>query len=191
MAGESKSNFEFLTKDFEPKTLNDVMFKYKSVITDELEQSLDNVNRVASGKLRQSIRVDIDEEEEKISLSLYMDDYWKFVDKGVDGTQVKHGSPYKFTKKNVDNDAMLSFMKFRGITGKAAKTIKPRKEPIPQSKLNEQTAFLIGRSVAKKGLKPTDFFTDVINEDLKKRMSKDILKALGKDILISFGITNK
>jgi hypothetical protein len=197
--GRAKSQFEFVKKDFDPNSINDVLFKYKDSLTKDLIKSLEDVDRVSTGALSQSIRVDIDEEGGKMSFTMYMDDYWKFVDQGVNGTKNRQGSDFSFKKKNISEDATLDFIKHRGIgLGDLAthytnsKNIRVRRKTVlAADKARKSLAWLIGRSISQKGIKPTHFFTDVVNDELKKELTKDISFALGRDILISFGLTNK
>lgn len=98
----------------------------------------------------------------KISFSLTMNDYWKFQDKGVDGTEKSHGSEYKFKGKNISQKAMLKFIDSRHIkielTPKTKelnkslrnKGIRKAYKKLSIDKAKKTLAFLIGRSVAKK-----------------------------------------
>jgi hypothetical protein len=189
----SKKDVEFINSEFEPNSVPEVFAIYQNKIIKALTDNLERVNRVSTGALSQSIRVDIEQEEETVSFILFMEDYWKFVDMGVDGWKNKHGSPFSYKKKNIDQQAMLDFIKFRGIRPKPPKRkgLSRSSKKLSMDKRRKQLAFVMGRSIAKKGLKPTNFFSDVVNETFKKELAKDISEALAKEVNIEFELTNK
>ena len=128
----------------------------------------------------------------KISFQLTMNDYWKFQDKGVDGTEVSHGSEYKFKGKNLPQKAMLQFIDSRHIrvelTEKTKelnkslkhKTIRRAHKQLNIDKAKKTLAFLIGRSVAKKGIEPLGFMAKVITKerlDQLKAMLAPVIKS--------------
>lgn len=196
----SKKDVIIVDREFEAKTAEDVFYKYKAEIIADLNANLIAKDKDQPGRLIQSIDVDITVGNQLISFALKMEDYWKFVDAGVDGTKTKHGSPYSFKDGNkpVNLGAMLDFIKVRGIKPKQTKvnakrikrvrnkTIKKAVKQIGRDKALKQAAFAMGIHVKRHGIKPTHFFTDVINDDLKKRLTADLSKALARDIEIDF-----
>jgi hypothetical protein len=141
-----------------------------------------------------------------------MEDYYKFVDKGVDGTQKKWGSPYSFKKKNISRQAMHSFMMNRAIdelvyTNKKGETITFRAKDTKSIKrktkgltnkdnrktVKKQTiegrrnsiAYVLGRNIARKGVKPTHFLSNVLTEAFKENFKNNIAKAFKEDIYVS------
>jgi hypothetical protein len=70
--------------------------------------------------------------------------------------------------------------------GKLSKKIKKAVKQINKKNALDSFAFAIGANIKKRGLRPTHFFTNVINEDLKQRLTKEISEALKKDIEINF-----
>lgn len=177
-----KSAVEFINKDFVATSIPEVFALYQHEIINALKENLERVGRVASGVLSQSIRIDIEEEKDTVSFVLYMEDYWKYVDQGR-----RKGA------KMPPQEAMLEFIKLRGIKPREpkGKSISRKSKKLSMDSRRKQLAFAIGRSISKKGIEPTHFFTDVVNDNLKKRLTKDISKALAKDISIEFGLTNK
>ena len=114
-------------------------------------------------------------------------DYWDYANQGVDGTSVKHGSDYKFKKKNLNRDAMIAFIKKRHIKieidakqtaqikSLKNKTVRKGVKQIARDKQINTVAFLIGRSIAKKGIKPLGFIekavTDARLQELKQMLA--------------------
>lgn len=192
-------------KAFVAKTVEDIFLKYRADLIQDLRESLINVNRDQPGDLLQSIDGSVEVEANNISFEIRMNDYWVFVDEGVDGTVTSQGSQYKFKKtgKRIPLDAMKKFIAARGLSpamsisrqrkvekvagkGKLSKKIKKSLKQINKKNALDSFAFAIGANIKKRGLRPTHFFTNVINESLKQRLTKEISEALKKDIEINF-----
>ena len=192
-------------KAFVAKTVEDIFLKYRADLIQDLRESLINVNRDQPGDLLQSIDGSVEVEANNISFEIRMNDYWVFVDEGVDGTVTSQGSQYKYKKagKRIPLDAMKKFIAARGLSpamsisrqrkvekiagkGKLSKKIKKAVKQINKKNALDSFAFAIGANIKKRGLRPTHFFTNVINEDLKQRLTKEISEALKKDIEINF-----
>jgi hypothetical protein len=132
---------------------------------------------------------------------LSLDYYYKFLDKGVRGTghfekgqsnttMVGQGSPYQFKGKNLPKGVISKW--FKGVvinrqriggTGavNSKKGIKRTKNIIKQKQL---LSFLVGRSIASRGLRATKFYSDVINPSLIKQLESDLAVATGKAVQI-------
>lgn len=182
------------TVAFTSDRIEDILAVMRQETIDALTQSLEKVNRVSTGQLSQSIKVDLPVNDGELSFILSMDDYWKFVDEGVNGTQKKVGSKFSFKKKNLKQLAVLEFIANRGISANNIATqyknskgeVVRRKKPLSGDKARKTLAFLMGRSMALKGIKPTNFYTDVINNEWKADFTKRVAVALGEDIKIAF-----
>jgi len=64
-------------------------------VTNDLVESLDKYDISASSNLRQSIvpETNVTKDGSVVSIGIKADFYWKFVNYGVNGTEVNHGSP--------------------------------------------------------------------------------------------------
>jgi len=178
-----------------------ILENYKQIIIDALAESLNKNDKVASAGLVQSISINIRSFATNMVLEISMADYWKFVDKGVDGTMRKQGSPYKFKKGNIKQDAVKKFALNRGITSykkpdgtvifDTKKDLKDRKgKSIPMNKKFKTLYWLIGRGIARNGIKPTNFVDEAFDNNILDNMSKDLSTALGREILIDFNLNN-
>jgi hypothetical protein len=96
----------------------------------ELTQQLISADKVASGQLINSLDYEVLETVNGLVLKIIADDYLKFVDEGR-----KPG-------KRPPQKAILKWVEQRGI--------KIKKQT------SSQTAFVIARSIGKKGIKPTN-----------------------------------
>lgn len=185
----AKADRILVDREFVAKTVSDVFLKYRAELIADLRESLINVNRDQPGDLLQSIDAKVTVQSNKVSFELEMNDYWQFVDEGVDGTVTSQGSQFKYKKngKRIPLDAMKKFIAARGLRPKQLGAKGSKKV----SKVKKQTAidsfaWALGISLKRKGIKPTHFFTNVINDSLKARLTKDISEALKKDIELTF-----
>jgi len=159
----------------------DILQDYSQKMIDALKDNLNKKDRFASGMLSQSITANVKVFNQVVEMTISMEDYWKFVDEGVDGTVVKWGSPYKFKKKNLNQKAMLKHIANRGLRVTA-------KKGVSKENARKGLAFVLGRSIAKKGIKPTHFASEVFEGDLMEDLSNDLAEALGRDILIDITV---
>lgn len=125
----------------------------------------------------------------EIWFQLTMNDYWKFVNEGVDGTKKNWGSKYRFKGKNINQKAVLNFIKKRHINIELSQSRKTTIKSIKTKGIRQQykkmsldakrknLAFVIGKSIAEKGLEPTHFWEEVYNEERKNEL-KTMLKPL-------------
>jgi hypothetical protein len=152
----------------ENKELINVLKKYGASVVAEMKTRLQNQNKVASGKLLKSLKYDLSETLKTIELNFYADDYYKFVDKGVNGYAQRVGSPFSFKPKDgrgTGQSLMIpALKKWCRIKG------------IPEGK-----AFAIRRNIWKFGIAPTQFFT-IATTRRQKQLTKQIEEAQKKDL---------
>jgi hypothetical protein len=98
----------------------------------------------ASGKLYNSIGFKLTQKEDDWTLTLLSEDYLKFVDKGVSGTQRKYNTPYSYRSKKPPISAIKQWTRIKGIP--------------------EEAAYPIQNKIFRFGLKPTN----VINKSIRE-----------------------
>ncbi len=133
-------------------------------VIDRLTLSIDKYNIVASNRLKQSIVTVDTSTEGVIKIGVSANFYWKYVNYGVNGTLINRGAPTwgpapKGTLSFKDN--ILGWIRDKGIKAKPGQTY-------------DQMAFAIMKGIKEKGMKPRPFFTDVVNKELKKYLTKSI-----------------
>lgn len=162
----------------------DILNGYGKKITDALRENLKEKDRYASGSLYGSIiAMPVKVYGQKIELIINMNEYWRWVDEGR-----KKGS------KQPPPQAMIKHVAVRGerynntltkmqteYKNKKGLTVK-RKKKLTRLQANKQLAFLIGRGIKKKGIKPTYFATEVFESSLIDNLKKDLAKAVGREI---------
>lgn len=189
-----KSSRIIVDNKFEPQNAEDVFYKYKAEMIEALRRNLEQADKDQPGRLIQSIDVVIEQKGAKLSFELSMEDYWKFVNDGVSGTEKSNSSQYKFKNdgKPVNIGAMMEFIKVRGIkpgSTRRKKLIKGLKNKTVKRALKqvtiEQAAIGMGIALKKKGIKPTKFYSSVVDSDFKARLKADLTKALKMDIEVN------
>ena len=153
-----------------------ILENYKQIILDALADSLEKNDRIAQGLLVQSISINIRSFATNMVMEISMADYWKYVDGGrKKGSKMPpiNGINYKGIQNNYRNT--------KGILVK-------RKKPLAKEKALRTLAYLIGRSISKKGIKPTNFVDEAFDNNILDNMSRDLSTALGREILIDFNL---
>ena len=130
-----------------------------------------------------------------LTLKFEMNDYWDIVDGGRKASNVSEDGQ----KKIADWSALSGLAEKIRIsdleTRKQKQSLSKRKglktlKKMPFDRAKKAAGYLVARSLKKKSLEPTNFFTDVINDgrldELKERL-KELVKAEIK-IEISNGI---
>lgn len=161
-------------------------------------------NRFSSGVTAQEVgqpdNQQITEYATKWVVQIYMPYYYEFIDEGVSGwaNEKKNTGRFKFKKNGrpIPREAILSFMRNRGIVydgyqdDKKKKGVKSKQSI--KDKLN-QLAYIIGRSIKRKGTEGVPFYSSVMTEDFFKSFETNFLDVYGDKVLndIEFVFKNK
>ncbi len=151
---------------------------YWQTIVDDLVQSLIDVGRYASGNTAQSIGamnpIPITLTSTGFKVQISMPDYYQYIDEGVSGAKNNTGiSRFKYTDKMPPISAIRKFMRNRAIDPAKRSNTKSGKRRDDED-IRNSIAFVIARSIYENGLKKTNFYTNVINDqkilDFEKRL---------------------
>ena len=137
--------------------LNNLIEKYKTLLKED--------NKVASGDLLNRIKGEVRVDNNIYTFVINLNDYWKYLENGVNGTAVDNGSTYSFKGKTVNTDAIEKWITVKGIVPHSINN------KVPSTK---QLAYVISRSIARNGIKgghylknslqSTDFIHNIIEE---------------------------
>lgn len=131
-----------------------------------LKLNLQKLNKVASGATMNSIDFRIDFSEKKSSVSVSANEAIIFIDSGR-----KAGSKMPPSKPIED-----------WITQRGIKFFNKKNKPLPVKVM----AFLIGRKIARDGIKPTNILRDTFTSNsFKDKIADSIRKAALEDITIN------
>lgn len=157
--------------------LGNLLVKLNQAIIDDLQQSIQARDINASRNLSQGITPsDVIINGNEVEVNISMDFYWKYINYGVNGTEVNHNAPTWGSAPSQTmsfHDSILAWKSDRGIT-------------LPEGfKDYDSFAWAIQNSIIRKGKKARPFYDDVINEKLVKVLEEPIKKLLGESIKLT------
>lgn len=157
--------------------IQDVLIEWGNEVNDKLQKSL--VAKISSGTtlgLQQSLVVmPIEIRDSKFTLKFLADDpLWRFINKGVSGSsdnKKKDGSIY--TNKAPASPFSFKDKKPRIVQGEGISLWAYAKGA---------NVWVVQNSIFHKGIKPTHFWDEVINQNLVKDLVKRLEKAGAKEV---------
>ena len=189
--------------------VGELVFDFANGLLKDLQENLVNSDSMASGNLYQSISFEpLHITKTGIMFELIMDSYYKYVDKGVkgrDSSAKAPNSPYQYKDKRPPSGPIKEWLRTKGykpkeefITASQQKRLTElsgikRKKSVLRTKLKKQTmdeimtsfAIATALNIQKNGIKATNFYSDVVNEERFNKFRKDIAEAFKQDIIIS------
>ena len=149
----------------------------------EAKRRLRDEGRSSSGALEASIAPTITEDQGKVIVQILAEDYYDFINKGVDGLERKFGSPYSFKTLGVGRQMLTSFEDFIRNRGIKQLTYTSREGEQIQKVLEtandyKSAAYVLARATKKKGIEPT-FFMD---KTFDKKSLDELAETLGKTV---------
>ena len=144
-----------------------------------------------TGALSDGLGYDVIEENNGLILQFTSKEiYGAFIEEGVNGTEIEHGSKYSFKGKNVNQKAIIKWLKSPKI--RLRETAKGPKEGrfIEKSDRNiKQAAFMIGRSMALNGIKGIGYMAksnlyafEENKDEITRAFTEDVADAMVKQL---------
>lgn len=152
--------------------LQKLLEAFSKKVVKEARQNLTKQKINASKKLYNSLKYDIKVSKNSLEASLTAEDYMPFIDKGVSGTEKKYNTPFSYKNKRPPASAFDGWMVRKGIAPRNNKG---------QFTNRKSLGFAIANSVYKKGIKPTNFFTKPLEQNLKN-LDIEILETYSLDL---------
>jgi hypothetical protein len=153
--------------------------KFAKYVIQQSRSNLTKSDKNVSKELYNSLDYDLTVSKNSFSLSLLMEDYGVFQDKGVKGktsSAKAPNSPFQFGSGTG---------KKGGLTNGIDKWVRRRRFQFRDKKGKfmsyQSTAFLITRSIYNKGIKPSMFFTKPF-EKAFKGLNEELIKAYALDV---------
>ena len=150
------------------KYLND----FAKYVIQQSRSNLTKGDKNVNKNLYNSLDKEIEVVANSFRLAFLMEDYGKFQDKGVSGTERKYNTPFSYKSKRPPLKPITDWVKSRRFQFKQ----KDGKFMSYQS-----TAFLVRNSIFKKGIKPSLFFTRPF-EKAFERLPDELVEAYGLDV---------
>lgn len=151
------------------------LLQLDKIAKDIIKQSRANLTRrkiTAQGQLYRSLQYNVEVFKNSIAIDILMEHYGKFVDQGVSGTERRFDTPFSYRDKMPPISVFNSWIIKRGIA--------PRNDK-GQFLSRRSLQFAIAKSVFKRGLRPTRFYTDAV-ESAMKRIPDEIAEAYALDL---------
>lgn len=158
------------------KSLNDVLNKFGKYVVQQSRSNLTKGKKNVDKKLYNSLDYKI--KKKPLSIEFSMESYGQFQDKGVSGTIKKYNTPYSFTTKQPPSKPIADWAKKRKIR------LRDSRGRFAKGTYNT-IGFLIARSIKKKGLKPSLFFTKPFEKGFQ-RLGNDLRDGFINDIQKEF-----
>lgn len=152
------------------------------------QDMLETDGKSRSGSLIPSIRPDIILKDTEAFIKILAEDYWDFVNSGVDGFEQKgkainntFGTKYSFRSLNVSREmitSLKSWVQKKGITQLGNKKIVISENVDIETSI----AFSIAKNIKKRGIDSVPYmdkaFGDEAIKDLAKRIGKSVIKIM-------------
>jgi len=158
------------------KSLNEVLNKFGKYVVQQSRSNLTKGKKNVDKKLYNSLDYKI--MKKPLSIEFSMESYGQFQDKGVSGTIKKYNTPYSFTTKQPPSKPIADWAKKRKIR------LRDSRGRFTRGNYNT-IGFLIARSIKRKGLKPSLFFTKPFEKGFQ-RLGNDLRDGFINDIQREF-----
>ena len=156
------------------KETQKVLEAFKDFVIQQARTRLTKNKKNVSKELYNSLRGNVKEMPNSIAVDFEMEEYGVYQDKGVSGTEKKYNTPYSYKSKMPPIKPLADWAK--------SKNIRLRDEQGKYKKGNYNTiGYLIARSIYKKGIKPSLFFTKPFEQGFKK-LPDELINSFGLDV---------
>ena len=109
----------------------------------------------------------------QVRFTLSMADYYKFIENGR-----------KPNSKMPPSTKLIDFIKKRNIRPEMPKTLKGKKRSLSYESRVKSLAFIIARSIGKKGIKPRPFVSKIVTPELKQELAVGLAEAFKQQFII-------
>tara|TARA_R110000850_G_scaffold277025_1_gene421454 strand:+ start:2189 stop:2785 length:597 start_codon:yes stop_codon:yes gene_type:complete len=143
-----------------------------------------------TGALSDGLGYDVIEENNGLILQFTSKEiYGAFIEEGVNGTKINHGSKYGFKGKNVNQEAIIKWLKSPKIRLREIKGPNQGRFVEKSERNIKQAAFMIGRSMALKGIKGIGYMAksniyafEDNKEEITRAFTEDVADAMVKQL---------
>tara|TARA_X000001382_G_scaffold101311_1_gene76003 strand:+ start:500 stop:1018 length:519 start_codon:yes stop_codon:yes gene_type:complete len=157
--------------------------EFKNKVIRESKSNLSKKRKRVTKKLYESIDGEVKVSQNSFQMSFFMEEYGLYQDKGVSGTEKKYNTPYSYRDKIPPAKPFIEWARFRKL--------QPR---LKSGKFGsyKTMGYILARSVYKKGIKPSLFFTKPFEKYFKK-LPNELVEKFGLDVedLLAFSLDEK
>lgn len=159
--------------------LGDLLTKITEDVVERLKERMKarDINTSSLGLSQSVVPTEVEISDGGIEVGIDMAHYWKYVNYGVNGTDISWGAPLWGTssvpQEKTFHQAILEWIPQRSIA-------------LPEEFSDfDSFAYAIMGKIRRDGKEPRPFYDDVINEKLEKQIRKPIEELLGQAIEIN------
>lgn len=160
--------------------MNDLLQLLLQDVSDQLGKKIDQYGISASNNLKQSINVsNVSINGSRMEVSITADFYWKYINYGVNGTEINRGAPNWGTAPKQDltfKQAILNWIPNKGVQLPASFTSY------------DSFAYAIMTNKRKFGQEARPFVNDVITDKLIQDMKAPIQALIGRALEIQITV---
>ena len=165
------------------KNTKEVLNKFAKYVVSQSKANLTRGNKNYKKDLHKSIKSELTVSPNSFGLGFIMNEYGIYQDKGVSGTEKKYNTKFSYRDKMPPIQPIADWAKFRRI--------RLRNEKGQFAKGNYKTiGYLIARSIQRKGIKPSLFFTKPFEKAFQD-LPEDLIEAFGLDLDMFIDLTLK
>lgn len=147
---------------------------FKNFVIQQARTRLSKGSKNVSKELYNSLKGNIKVMPNSIALDFEMEDYGIFQDKGVSGTEKKYNTPYSYKSKMPPIKPLAKWAQSKNIR------LRDEKGKFKKGSYNT-IGYLISRSIYRKGIKPSLFFTKPFEQGFKK-LPDELIENFGLDV---------
>tara|TARA_X000001316_G_C891798_1_gene13259 strand:+ start:58 stop:564 length:507 start_codon:yes stop_codon:yes gene_type:complete len=149
------------------KYLRDELNKFAKYVIQQSRSNLTKGKKNVSKELYNSLGYQVSQSAQTTSVAFEMVDYGKFQDRGVSGTEKKYNTPYSYTNKMPPIKAFDQWVVRKGIAPRGSGGQFAKRQGLK---------FAIAKTIFKKGIRPSMFFTKPFEAALK-RLPDELVEA--------------
>ena len=187
--GSDKGSYTPAAKNYLTDTINAFVTEAKNIINRNGSVSKGNLSDIVTTTSQAGSKIVISIGYDKRNPA---NKYYDFVNKGVNGTLVKHGSEYSFKNIGVSKAFMKSLMGWKKFNVRANKNedqtkgksgLQKKRKKLTDRK--KDSAYALGVYIKKNGIEPVHFFDEPAAKYFGKTFAMELSKELGKDLKVN------
>jgi hypothetical protein len=153
--------------------------RFTDYVVKEAKSNLTRLKKNSTKTLYDSLKGNVKVSTNSFEMSIEMEEYGHFQDKGVSGKKVKYNTPYTYKSKMPPPNKLDKWIVRKGIAPRDKKG-----NFISRKSLQ----FLIARSIFNNGIKPSLFLTKPFEAAFKK-LPDELVEKFGLEVLDLFKYT--
>lgn len=172
--------------------LENYLVNFFQDVLDDIQHNVDTMTdsrgyKRKASQLMSRGRTTTDVKGDMTTSTIYMEDYYDYIDKGVRGKKSTYGntsgSPYKFTRMpNISN--IQNWMRLKGIVPRS-RSKKNFGKPLNSDKARFNLAKWIAKGIMDKGIEAVPFYSSVVNIEMNKRLLSGIENISGENVEVT------